>query len=222
MKTELNKFILFLEDFVEKASLEGIISLDNFWELFDVERLSYNDATVNRLHKAVVSLCTIVKKRDAELLTCASLDALTGAFNRTFFEKQAEAIVDKSKKEDTPLSVILIDIDNFKSINDTHGHRGGDKVLIALVRIIKRITRANDLVIRFGGDEFIVILVNASCERAELIKDRIYTEIEKWNSHNNINFSVSVGCSTWDKNKKSLYDTVQIADSKMYKDKNTK
>jgi len=114
-----------------------------------------------------------------ELEKISMVDGLTGISNRRYFDSFMDAIWDINKREDFPLSVIMIDIDHFKSFNDTFGHLNGDICLKTVANTIKdTVGRPGDLVARFGGEEFIVLLSNTDCKGATYVAEKIRKAIE--------------------------------------------
>jgi diguanylate cyclase (GGDEF)-like protein len=100
------------------------------------------------------------------------LDPLTQALNKTALHQELEREVKRSHRYNSPLSVLMVDLDNFKSINDTQGHLAGDEVLKTVVNTIRSTLRASDTVARFGGDEFTVLLPETDHESAKFIANR--------------------------------------------------
>lgn len=113
--------------------------------------------------------------RDA--VKAAACDPLTGVSNRASLEAMLEREVGLARRYDTPLSVIMLDVDRFKHINDTFGHLVGDSVLKALVRYVSACVRDSDLMFRYGGEEFVIVLSNTSSEGAALLAERIRTAV---------------------------------------------
>jgi diguanylate cyclase (GGDEF)-like protein len=110
---------------------------------------------------------------EMELRTAAAIDSLTGAMSRRSFSEEANRDIERARRHDRPLSCVLIDVDDFKSINDTHGHPAGDQLLERLVSICKSSMRATDYVGRIGGDEFAIMLPEASMTTALEITERV-------------------------------------------------
>ncbi len=130
----------------------------------------------------------------------AITDALTGLYNRAFFDESIEEEVRDSIKNNKSLSLIMLDIDGFKRVNDTLGHLIGDSVLAEISGIIKRGARASDLPARFGGEEFVVILPNTTIHEAHEVGERIRSKIEEINfiveGRPNTSLTVSIGVAT--------------------------
>ncbi|MGR3220154.1 MAG: diguanylate cyclase [Candidatus Anammoxibacter sp.] len=133
-----------------------------------------------------------VEKQKQQLMEMAMTDPLTGLNNRHALMQFVPKYIAAAKRAQTTLSVIIIDIDHFKIINDTHGHDVGDVVLRALGKLLKDVCRDDDFVVRFGGEEFVVLLTNCNKEKAILKSNTIRKLIENLNP-NNINMTVSIG-----------------------------
>lgn len=106
-------------------------------------------------------------------LELAVTDALTGLFNRRYLETHAKALVEQASAMGTPLSALVMDIDHFKSVNDTHGHAAGDSVLREFAQRLRANTRGVDLVCRLGGEEFIIVMPDTPMWRARQIAERL-------------------------------------------------
>jgi len=144
----------------------------------------------------------------------ASTDALTGVANRHGFDKAFKALSEKSMDE--PFGLIVLDLNQFKPINDTHGHEWGDRVLCAVAHRIKAVVRDADIVARFGGDEFAVLLPNASISGVEEIEARLREKLDFVMPGNGtpIHVSVSVGNSH---SSRQIDNMLHAADQEMYR-----
>jgi len=109
----------------------------------------------------------------------ASTDALTGLHNRGWLDDAFDREVKRSERDQLPLALIMIDVDNFKSYNDDYGHLAGDQVLITVADAIRTPLRPNDLVARFGGEEFAVLLPETTVENAEIIAERLRQRVSE-------------------------------------------
>jgi len=114
-----------------------------------------------------------IKGKHDHLKQEATFDWMTGAFNKGYFLKKAEEELEKSHRNRVPLTFILTDIDNFKKINDTLGHLAGDKVIREFAERLKKFVRKIDLIGRFGGDEFMVMLSHKGANQAEVVAERL-------------------------------------------------
>lgn len=109
----------------------------------------------------------------------AMTDALTGLHNRGWLDDAFDREIKRSKRDNLSLALIMIDVDNFKAFNDTYGHLAGDQVLIAVANAVRCPLRPNDLVARFGGEEFSVLLPETSIDNAEIIANRLRENVSK-------------------------------------------
>lgn len=119
-----------------------------------------------------------VQQRTSELELMAYTDSLTGIYNRRFFFKQAEYLLSQSMRDKSKLCVMMLDLDHLKQINDEKGHQSGDEILICVAKSLKNNLREVDVICRYGGDEFIVVLPNITATQAEVAAKRIAKEIE--------------------------------------------
>ncbi|PKO03347.1 MAG: hypothetical protein CVU43_03335 [Chloroflexi bacterium HGW-Chloroflexi-5] len=151
-------------------------------------------------------------------------DSLTGLFNRRYLEETLRREINRAARKKYTLGVIMLDIDNFKTINDTYGHPTGDMVLCEFSNIISRNIREEDIACRYGGDEFIVVLPDTSlqvtCERAEQILSltgQMQVQIEDSTISE---LSTSIGISLYPDNGNTKGDILQTADMALYSAKN--
>lgn len=165
------------------------------------------------------------KKLENHLARLSITDPLTGAKNRRFFMEVAQKEIARSKRYKTPLSMLLLDIDHFKRINDTFGHNAGDKVLKKLVSATKTALRSSDVFCRIGGEEFAAILVEADHELSEKIAERIRRLLEAFevkNDRESIRFTVSIGLSMLKVDQDDNLDRLmKRADVALYQAKNS-
>ena len=114
-----------------------------------------------------------------ELYKMAVLDAVTGIFNKRYFLERLNEEFSHARRKEAPLSLMMIDVDHFKAVNDTHGHLAGDFALAHLAKIIKKMVRTEDIVARYGGEEFGIILRGTDVKGAYLLAERIRKTVEK-------------------------------------------
>lgn len=120
---------------------------------------------------------TKLKRQERELARLAWIDSLTGAMNRCRFTELADNEIDRARRYGNAVSLLLLDADHFKQINDRNGHAAGDEVLKGIVERWKRVLRSHDLLGRIGGEEFCVLLPNAGPGMAARVADRLRTVI---------------------------------------------
>lgn len=150
-------------------------------------------------------------------------DPLTGAFNRHYFSSQLSSEVAYAARHDTPLSVVLLDIDFFKKVNDTHGHLGGDAALVHLTNVFAKGLRTEDLLARYGGEEFVILLRGISVERAAAVADRLRVSLESQSvvhGETRFNVTASFGCASLTCCQGAAPDVLlETADRRLYRAK---
>jgi diguanylate cyclase (GGDEF)-like protein len=153
----------------------------------------------------------------------AKTDGLTGIYNRGYFHDVSKNILNSVDKKDTNISMIMMDIDLFKGLNDNHGHHVGDLVLQKSVEICKSILREKDIIGRVGGEEFSIMLPDTTLLEAEKIAERIRAAIANFNfEHEDMKVSTTVSlgvASVHQINSKSLEELLQISDQALYQAK---
>lgn len=151
-----------------------------------------------------------------ELSQQASVDSLTGLLNRTSLHQRFEQEQLRAEAEGTPISVLAVDIDDFKPLNDSLGHPGGDQVLRQVSASLRHWTRRLDLVARLGGDELAVVLPGAGSEDARVVAEQIRSAIANASGPQDVHVTVSIGVATAEPPVPSFEDLWQAADSAMY------
>lgn len=149
-------------------------------------------------------------------------DPLTKIYNRraveNFFQKHAK----KNPEKDYKLGVIMLDLDNFKAINDSYGHHKGDQLIAHIASILNGFAKKDDIVARWGGDEFLILVPNISENFKSDYVHSLHEELEKHDVENYPSVGVSVGVAIYPTDGKSFCELIQIADRAMYKDKGIK
>ncbi len=161
-----------------------------------------------------------LKKQHDSLLKMAMKDQLTDTYNRHYLLETANQRVARSMRNNQPCSVLMMDIDHFKVINDTHGHAAGDSVLKGFASMLKQESRQEDIVARFGGEEFVIFLDECGLTTAAKIAERIRQRIEELKP-SGINVTVSIGAAQLKIGKEGFTDLVKRADDAMYKAKDS-
>jgi len=149
------------------------------------------------------------------------VDGLTGAYNRRTFDLRIQEEFTRHKRTDAPLSIILFDLDHFKTINDQYGHPFGDTVLQELVKACSSKLRAEDYLARYGGEEFVCILINQNLEQASLVAERLRKSIEGlFVTEGDISVSLTISLGIADSSMCDTHEEMLIlADSALYKAK---
>ena len=149
-------------------------------------------------------------------------DGLTNVFNRRYFEELGAREMSLAKRTGTPTSLLMLDLDHFKLINDQYGHAGGDAVLVEFAKRLKQSLRTNDIIGRYGGEEFIVLLSASDSSQAFEAAQRIRLatcETALLTDGQWINFSVSIGVATSLEESYDLHGLIKCADNALYKAK---
>lgn len=145
-------------------------------------------------------------------------DPLTKLYNRAHFDESINFITKHQRKADVDFVLAIVDVDHFKSINDTYGHQVGDEVLIAVAKTIKNSLRENDLVARWGGEEFVIMLKNATLDEAQKIIEKVRTNIEKSAIYNDIKVTASFGLTKYQEGEETK-ETFKRVDDALYEAK---
>ena len=172
--------------------------------------LKYTTQAIERIH--------LMKELEEQ----ATRDPLTNVYNRRYFNQVIEREIGRSKRYDHPIGFLMIDVDHFKHINDTYGHQTGDLVLKAVANLLIEQVRDTDLVVRYGGDEFLLVLIETNGE-AEKVIQRIQEAIAGRNRTNEIvpfSVTLSIGSAHWSPElNQTAEEILAEADRKMYEAK---
>ncbi len=147
----------------------------------------------------------------------SSIDKLTGVYTRKYFESVFEVQLKKAHREKSPFSIIMADIDKFKSINDNYGHQKGDEILSNIGKILLDNVRTTDICCRYGGEEFIILLPNTDIPVAEIIAERLRFSVEK--AHlmgQSASLTISLGISSYPKHGEWRDELIGKADQALY------
>jgi len=123
----------------------------------------------------------------------ARTDTKTGLLNNTAWNEHATGVLSRSQRDRQPVTVLFLDLDHFKAVNDTHGHLVGDRVLVAVADCLRRELRGHDGLGRYGGEEFVVILDRLTLPEAQLVADRLRNAVLALRVHNGLQVTVSIG-----------------------------
>ncbi len=159
-------------------------------------------------------------------LSMALTDSLTGLYNRRYLEVHMEKLIESNAQSHKALGVIMMDIDHFKNVNDTYGHKVGDEVLKVFADRIKDNLRSFDLVARLGGEEFVAILPDVSPERAYMVAERLRRSISDEPiscsaPDGSLNVTTSIGAAIINNGGHSIPALLERADKCLYEAKNT-
>lgn len=176
-------------------------------------------ARLNVHHRLARTIHELEESRKA-LAEQASTDTLTRLRNRRMFYSQAEQNLAACRRSGQDVSVLLLDIDHFKKVNDTYGHHAGDEVLVRIAQLLSQLMRAADTVARFGGEEFVALLPETNKLGAAVLGERIRATIEREQivvAGQHIPVTVSIGIATLPANDLETIDQLlRVADQRLY------
>lgn len=206
---------------IQSGSVGSVLQLVSTTQ--DQQRLLTLETYVNGyLREAAPVLET---KRLMETLREANLrDPMTGLNNRRFLEEYVETLISNAQRKKSHLAIMMLDLDFFKMVNDTYGHDAGDAVLKALAKVLKQSVRASDMVIRYGGEEFLIILQDSDSGSADRVAEKIRTEVEKLKTTVAgvvIQKTISIGLSDFPSDSDTFWQAVKYADVALYRAKDT-
>jgi diguanylate cyclase (GGDEF)-like protein/PAS domain S-box-containing protein len=199
---------------------------DGYWIELNIIPLYNAQGTLTHF-AAIERDITKRKLRDLELTDKALKDALTGIYNRHGFENQLVELLYDQKQKENPFCIALIDADHFKNVNDTYGHDVGDLVLKQLAKTLKAQLRETDLICRYGGEEFVVLLKNAKAAdalvRLKILCERIENQPVEIPGHPALTVTVSIGFSASDGegdiSSQTVEGLIKEADQALYRAK---
>ncbi len=212
---------------IAKNKSIGVITIYSF----EVHKFSDDEIRLLSTFASQISVAIENARLYEETRHLAITDGLTNIYNHKFFREQLALETHRAERYSRDLSLIMIDVDNFKLYNDTYGHPAGDLALIQLAKIIMNFARKIDIVARYGGEEFTIILPETDCIKALDFADRIrnllndYNFIEDINKKiqlkKNVSLTISAGISTFPTDAKTDADLINNADHALYMAKNS-
>lgn len=166
------------------------------------------------------SLTAKIERARSKLAHERNVDALTGMLNRRALMERATSLFQSPESHGGEIVVMFADLDGFKAVNDTYGHHVGDRVLVAVAEQILDNVRDVDLVARYGGDEFLLVLPRTSLAGGEIVAQRVRRGINEWARENKIDFNVSIGLGSYPAHGRDLQSVIASVDKAMYRSKN--
>jgi diguanylate cyclase (GGDEF)-like protein len=149
-------------------------------------------------------------------------DPLTEVYNRRSLDEMAGRYISSARRRKTPLTFMLVDVDRFRQVNTKFGHLPGDVVLAEVASLLRTAVRGSDAVVRYGGDEFLIILPDSTAEHAGTVSARVEKNVTRWNESGQLKdftLTLSIGIAQWTDGA-TIDETLDAADQKMYAVKN--
>lgn len=219
--------VLFPSTFLQGGEfrLETTISRRFFFVVLTLLMLLNTYVLTRRAELRRVRRSSISNTIQSELIRLQSFtDPLTEVFNRRSLDEMAARFISRARRSQEPLTFLIVDVDRFKEVNTRFGHITGDFVLSEVAGLLRSSTRGSDAVVRYGGDEFLIILANTSPQNAANVVRRISDYLGRWNENlhlDNFPLTVSVGMAGW-KDGETLDEVLDAADHNMYACKHAK
>ncbi|MCD6423093.1 MAG: GGDEF domain-containing protein [Elusimicrobia bacterium] len=198
--------------FSEKIFIGGIVLLETQSE--DIE-----ENLLNLIRNKVATIISHTKTLH-KTIQLSNIDGLTGLYNHRFFHERMEKELYRAQQYDLNLSLIILDIDDFKKFNDTYGHLAGDQQLRAIAKILKFILRETDFIARYGGEEFAVILPETPLKGAQIAAERVRRAIENQDFGYPLRVTASFGVSGYPESGVTKNEIIDKADKALYLAKN--
>lgn len=216
---KINENEIWLDKILEFEESKRVVCMkgkDSLEYLFSVSVNSFDDET------KIVSFTDISQTvlENIYLEEKVLHDKLTNTYNREFFQNNYKRFIDNCKLNNTKLALAILDIDYFKDVNDRFGHDIGDLFLIEFVQVIQKCSRKNDILVRWGGEEFILILELNDPENLEKILENLRNSIEKHNFQTVGNKTCSIGATIY-RDDEDVLKTIKRADESLYEAKKT-
>lgn len=219
----VNKFPIFDSDNKGKVFATGIIAVD-------ITESKNSEFAMTRLNERLQSKIHEVSELKEKLYKQTIHDSLTKLFNRRYLDEALEREIRKAEKEQSPLSIVIIDLDNFKLINDQHGHPFGDQVLINFANLVQKQMKVRQLAGRLGGEEFMLILPRATAFEAYSLTEKLRCQYKALNHNHSLNQNpqapavhntFSAGVAQFPEDATTLNSLIKAADDALYSIKNT-
>ena len=190
------------------------------------ERERFDNIPMTTLKKLATDLRAASQQLESaqlQLHQLATSDALTGCHNRRYYEEVVRTEVEQHLRTGSPLSLVFIDIDGVKFVNDTLGHTTGDRLIRQVAQLLQRHTRSDDYVFRWGGDEFVLLMTCRETEarrKGTKLKKAFAASVRRWSLPPGV--GLSVGCAELGRSAGDAEALIQHADERMYADKRSR
>ncbi len=187
---------------------------------YEIKKMSFElENSYKDMEQRVEERTEELQRAHDRMKEMANTDPLTGIFNRHYFNNYIEDL--KKDKRVSALALIMLDVDRFKYINDHYGHNVGDEVLVEVAKMLEENARGSDFVVRYGGDEFLIVLMDSDEKAIEAYVDRIKTSLDTWNKTTDIldhEMEFSIGYDVYT-GSKHIIEVINSADDRMYAEK---
>ena len=222
-KAENGQYIAYTEQDKEFISLSSYLITQSILNTKNsIEKLELLN---KELEKKVIERTKKLKDTQKKLIEQANRDPMTNLYNRRYFNEIIKSLLLIAKRTSQLFSLIIIDIDDFKNVNDTYGHSVGDRVINDLADIFRNTVRNSDISVRFGGEEFVIILPNTHLKEAEIIAKKLKDIVENntiiLKDGSRIKFTISLGVSQIQQDDESVETVLHKADEALYQAKNS-
>jgi len=190
--------------------------------IFTHSMLHYWNELVELLFLLIMSLLFSALHKNLEKeKELARKDPLTKAHNRRSFFDLGEHEIHRSQRYHLPLTAAYIDLDNFKAVNDTFGHKTGDELLVTVVSTIRSHLRSSDIFARFGGDEFVILLPDTPGDSAVTFLNKLQVSLDRAMAQHNWPVGFSIGAATYEQAPPTIEEVIRCTDQLMYAAKNS-
>jgi diguanylate cyclase (GGDEF)-like protein len=196
--------------------VKGVLNMSNVVDMETEEVVKYTASLIRNILGINILNARLYQKTQR----LALIDGLTGLYNKDIFMEFLRKECDHSERDRSPFFLSIIDVDDFKAINDTHGHPIGDEVLTQLGMLFKSTVRKSDVIARFGGEEFAWIIRANDLGRSNAILDRLRTNVLSTEFPNAIRMTISIGLSRYDPHSKDTMEKlIDRTDQALYRAK---
>ncbi|MEA2019506.1 MAG: sensor domain-containing diguanylate cyclase [Campylobacterota bacterium] len=220
-KQDGDKFIPFTEEDEEFITLSSYLMVLSV--LCTKKNMSEIKLLNTELERNVTQRTHELEETQKKLIEQINRDPMTNLYNRRYFNEIIDKIFPILQRGETMMSLVMVDIDDFKQINDTHGHAVRDVVINSLADIFRNILRNSDISIRFGGEEFLLLLTNTNLENSLKISEKLRKNVEKLSikvtNTEDIKFTISLGVSEVNKNDNNIDEVLIRSDKALYEAK---
>jgi two-component system cell cycle response regulator len=191
--------------------------------------LTKDKMTREGLHRALINaidkvrLLRTIEEQRRELERLATMDDLTGLYNHRLIVERMQEEIDRTLRFDSPLSVLMLDLDHFKQINDEFGHLAGDRVLVVVAKVIKETLRRTDTAARYGGEKFCILAVGSDLDGAQALAERLRQHVKAVpiaiNDTRTIHMTCSIGVASLSADREDWQRLLERADQALYRAK---